>query len=203
LLDAFLQQGYDLAIGLEQGWPFFQSSWSLFVGDDGFVALTPDVNVIEQLTGGDGQTIVRTDPRWLQMAYGATPQAGAPSYWAQFNRQLVLMPPPAVGYALRAHGYRHGADWIAGGASAECDCDRRLHIPICWYAASLGYAQQEDEVLEATYANRFKESVGQARDAIMRPWPGAPRQFAYTHYPTRNGYPGGPAQLVLEVPAGP
>ena len=59
------------------------------------------------------------------------------------------------------------------GASAEVDADIRLHLPIVWYACSLGYAQQEDEVLEATYMNRYHEAVQIAHDSVMRPWTGA------------------------------
>jgi hypothetical protein len=69
----------------------------------------------------------------------------------------------------------------------------------------LGYAQQEDEVLEATYLNRFKETVGQARDSIMRVWSGQPRQMSYTSFPRtpNTAYPGGPSRVVIYPPTGP
>jgi hypothetical protein len=108
---------------------------------------------------------------------------GTPAYWGVLNRRIKTWPAPSTTSTMSALGFRGGADWIALGASSECDADRRLHIPICWYAASLGYAQQEDEVLESTYLNRYRESATMARDTIMRTWSGQPKQVAYTHYP--------------------
>jgi hypothetical protein len=37
------------------------------------------------------------------------------------------------------------------------------------YAVALAYAQQEDEVLEGTYMNRWQADVEGARRAIMEP----------------------------------
>jgi hypothetical protein len=102
---------------------------------------------------------------------------------------------------MRAQGFRMGADWVAAGAGSECDADPQLHIPICWYAASLGYAQQEDEVLEQTYLNRFKESSALARDAIMRGWSGQPKQVSWTTYKSSTATAGvGAGGLVFSLP---
>jgi hypothetical protein len=72
-------------------------------------------------------------------------------------------------------GYRAPNDWVSGGASSEVDADTRLHIPVAYYACALGYAQQEDEVLEATYMKRYAESVALAKDSVMRTWTAQPK----------------------------
>ena len=90
-----------------------------------------------------------------------------------------------MGQVMYAHGFRKPSDWIAGGASSDVDADERLHLPIAWYACSVGYAQQEDEVLEVTYQNRFRESVSIVQAAIMRPWTGGPKILNGVPYASR------------------
>jgi hypothetical protein len=163
-----------------------------------------DARHIEMMITSDGRLLPRLSARLAVLSFPPGKTAnGTPGYWTRLNRSLRLLPSPGTTSTILATGYRMGADWIGDGASGGCDCDRRLHIPICWYACSLGYAQQEDEVLESTYLNRFKESSAQARDIIMRPNPIQPKQVAWTHYPPAPSGPGGPAQLVLNVPPTP
>jgi hypothetical protein len=153
--------------------------------------ITPDGRLLDRMAGREA---VLTYPP----GQGGV---GNPAQWTRLNRSLQLLPPPGSLMTMHVTGYRAGADWInVVGASGECDCDRRLHIPICWYACSLGYAQQEDEVLEATYLNRFKESSAQARDIIMRPNPISPKQVAYASYPSKRGGAGGSNGVLLSLP---
>jgi hypothetical protein len=201
LLDNYVQEGYDRVLELESRWPFFESQWTLDVGADGAALMPSDARMIEMLLNSGGRLMRRIPPRLSVMSFppGQTNGTGSPLYWSRLNRQIFVRPAPGAITALTVFGYREGSDWISA-AGAECDCDRRLHIPICWYACSLGYAQQEDEVLEATYLNRFKEGAAIARDAIMKPNSTQPKQVGYTHYPTAVGGPGGPTQLVIAPP---
>lgn len=205
LLDVYIQEGYDRVLELEQRWPFFEERWTLNIPPDGESVMPIEARFIEMLVTPQGRILPRVPARLAVMSYppGNT-TAGIPACWTRINRSVVVSPPPGDVLILTVLGFRMGSDWIgAGGASAECDCDRRLHIPICWYACSLGYAQQEDEVLEVTYLNRFKESSAQAREAIMRPPPVTPRQVGYTHYPTQPSGPGGPARVIIQTTPGP
>ena len=200
LLDAFIQQGYDLVLGLENQWPFFQQLWGSVSSDAaGMIPLPDGLNHVELLMDSTGRTLTRGDPRWVYQVVGST-TVGIPSYWVQYNSEIHLYPAPGDVALFQLFGYRQGSDWIALGAGSECDCDRRLHIPICWYACSLGYAQQEDEVLEATYLNRYHETADEARKAIMRPWPGTPNQVSYTHYPRTGLGVDGIPQVVINTP---
>jgi hypothetical protein len=202
LLDAFIQEGYDRVLELEQRWPFFETRWTLDVPVGGEVAMPVDTAFVEMLITPAGLILQRIPLRLAVTTFPpGQPASGTPTYWSRLNRSIVVVPPPSATMTLTVIGYRAGFDWInVIGASGECDCDRRLHIPICWYACSLGYAQQEDEVLEATYLARFKENAMQARDAIMRASPITPKQVAYTHYPSSRRGPGGPAQLIINTP---
>jgi hypothetical protein len=201
LLDAYIQEGYDRVLNLEQRWPFFEHRWIIDVPADGRAQMPVDSRFLEMLLGSNGRLLRPLSPRLSVMSFplGLTPN-GTPGFWSSYNRTLVISPPTGTASTVTAYGYRQGDAWLTAGASSNCDCDRRLHIPICWYACSLGYAQQEDEVLEITYLNRFKEASGQARDAIMRAAPATPRQFAYTHYPRIPDDLSG--RLVLAPPGG-
>jgi hypothetical protein len=202
LLDTYVQEGYDRVLELEQRWPFFESEWPVETDATGAATMPVDASVMEMVITPDGRLLSRIPTRLAVLKFPpGQSSSGNPTCWTGVNRAFRVLPAPGSATDLTVYGFRMGSDWIAiVGASGECDCDRRLHIPICWYACSLGYANQEDEVLEATYLNRFKESSAQARDAIMRSWTGGPKQVNYTHYPTTGTGPGGPAQLVINVP---
>jgi hypothetical protein len=203
LLDGFLQDGYDRAVGLENRWPFFEATWPATVDEQGLVLLPSDVRSVEMFMTSDGRLLPRRTGRWGISVYGVGSTGSSSTYWSEWAGQYHVVPATGLVQNVTVFGFRAPSDWISQGASAECDCDRRLHIPICWYACSLGYAQQEDEVLEQTYLNRFRESVTMARDDIMRAWSGSPKQFASVSY----GSPYGPStrqpQVVITPPSEP
>lgn len=187
LLDNYIQEGYDRAIGLDQRWPFFAFQWSIDFDADGLAQMPADANHIQMMTAG-GRVLDRIDGRQAYEWFSPD-TVGTATAWTRRNRQLQVYPAPGNTLTVRATGYRMPSNWIGQGASGECDADRRLHIPIAWYACSLGYAQQEDEVLEQTYLNRFKESAAEARDIIMRPEPTAPLQLSYASYKRASAGP--------------
>jgi hypothetical protein len=86
-----------------------------------------------------------------------------------WGNELFLWPAATytdpVNYRLR--GYRYAPLWL--DVNQEPDCDPRLHLPLTHYAVALAYAQQEDEVLEATYMARWQADVEMAHRAIMDP----------------------------------
>lgn len=198
LLDVYLQDGYDRVINLETQWPFFEVLWTLPVpvGSAG-VPLPVDAREVVSIIGPSGR-VSRVDARHAENSWwGVGTSTGTPIVWTQVGQLLYFYPPPSAATTYQARGYRRPIDWVTQGASAEADADDRLHIPITYYACSVAYAQQEDEVLEATYMNRFRESVTVAHDAVMRAWSGAPKIV--------NGYAGfaratRPPQLVFQLP---
>ena len=185
LLDTFVRDGYDHIINQERRWPFFESMWLLSTNTDGTATLPVDADVVESLMTEDGQRLWHVDMRWAEDNYGGSTTTGSPTYWSQLGRTIYLYPAPGDALALRARGYRMPTDWINQGASAEVDADIRLHIPVTYYACSMGYAQQEDEVLEQTYMNRFREATTLAKDAVMRSWTGSPKIMFGMHHGRR------------------
>lgn len=199
LLDTYVQDGYDHIINLERRWPFFETLWTeISVPADGVFTMPVDADVIESLMTTQGQRLWHVDIRWAEDNIGIS-ASGTPGYWAEVGRQIVLFPKPTATMTLQGRGFRKPSAWIAQGASAEVDADLRLHVPICWYVCALGYAQQEDEVLEATYMNRYREAVTLARDAVLRPWTGQPKILNGMHYPSGPLTPRQP-QVVIQTP---
>ena len=130
------------------------------------------------------------DTRWIEDNFAGGTATGTSRYWSQINRNMYIWPKPsAASTPLYVRGFRRPLDWIASGASAEVDADQRLHIPVAYYACSMGYAQQEDEVLEATYMTRFRDAVTVAHAAVMRAWTGQPKILNSVHYGRRRGAP--------------
>jgi hypothetical protein len=82
---------------------------------------------------------------------------------------MYLWPKPSLSasYNVTIRGYN--APVWTGGASDIPDLDSRLHIALAYYAMSLVYAAQEDEVLEGVYMARWNRDVTQTLKTIMEP----------------------------------
>jgi hypothetical protein len=200
LLDVFIRDGYDHIVNLERRWPFFEVIWLLTADVDGTVILPLEADVVESVIAQDGHRLWHADTRWIEDNFAGSTTTGTPAYWSQINRTMYIWPKPTAVFPLQARGFRKPADWVAAGASAEVDADVRLHIPVAYYACSMGYAQQEDEVLEQTYMNRFREAVTVAQAAVMRAWTGQPKILNGTHY--AHSARGGAPSLVFQLPDG-
>ena len=203
LLDMFLQDGYDRIISLEVRWPFFETLWQVpVIGGAVSVELPANARMVESIFGPNGR-ILRIDSRACR---GRFRFAAVRSRWhpaildPDRQHDLSVARAGRANTTLRMRGFRAPTDWIAQGASAEVDADIRLHLPIVWYACAVGMAQQEDEVLEATYMNRFRESATIAHDDVMRPWTGGPKILNVGSASTGGtGAPRQP-QVILNTP---
>jgi len=174
-IDTYLQQGFERTINGETQWPFYAQTWDL-VRDpaESTIVLPGDVNPPGIMTLGNTDTGMRlgmvpqefAESRFLAL----TPTSGGPATYSVWGDTLYLWPAPAgnnghLNYRLR--GYRRPVTWLTPELSP--DCDPRLHLPLTHYASALAYAQQEDEVLEATYMQRWQQDAELARRAIMEP----------------------------------
>ena len=170
LLDQFIRDGYNRAVQAETRWPFFEDSWSVaVVADTAEYVLASDVGILVSVYDTDTeQRLKRLDTSIAEANFGSNTTAGDPLYWTEWGNSITFWPTPISDRTVTLRGYRKPTDWVTSGASTEVDADDRLHLPIAYYALSLAYAQQEDEVLEATYLNRFRESLELARQDIMR-----------------------------------
>lgn len=170
-IDDYVIEGFNRTIAAESGWPFYEQTWE-FTYDSATesTALPIDVDDIvtvmmpyesglrrlEYITQENAE-----ESRWLSTN-------GLPRFFSVWAHNLYLWPPPAEDIAIKLRGYRRplATVWDASGV---IDCDDRLKRPLAHYACSLAYAQQEDEVLERTYMERWQRDVEMARQAIMSP----------------------------------
>lgn len=171
LVNLFLNDAYARTIQMEERWPFFESSWSLSsVADTSAYTLDTTISALVQvLDTASDFVLAQLDHAVATRAYGdGSASSGVPTYWSEWAGSIYLWPRPNTVRTYSLIGYRKPTDWIAAGASSEVDADSRLHLPLYYYAVSLVYAQQEDDILEAMYMNRYVQSVARARDDIMR-----------------------------------
>jgi len=174
LLDSFIQEGFDRTIATEQRWPFYETQVSIERTDDTTNRVSiPDgidpasvISVID-VEGKMRLTQISNDQAEAQL--GGWYISGIPWYFSIWADQIELWPNPAGVRNLLIRGYRRSKSWMADGAGAVPDCDERLHIWLAHYAIALCYAQQEDEVLEGTYLQRWQVGMAGARSAICSP----------------------------------
>ncbi|HVQ53290.1 MAG TPA: hypothetical protein VMS92_24900 [Mycobacterium sp.] len=205
-IDVYLQQAFERTLNGETRWPFYAQTWDLVL-DPGAATmqLAGDVNVpgIMALTDKTNGVRLGMVPQvWAEDRFVATAAGSAGSMlYSVWGSLVYLWPAPAYAEerSFRLRGYRQPVEWLTADLSP--DCDWRLHLPLTHYAVALAYAQQEDEVLEATYMTRWQQDVELAHRAIMDPIHQRPLVMSAT---TRfGGSPGQPWTVALppfEVP---
>jgi hypothetical protein len=173
IINAYLNEAFTRTIAAESEWPFYATTWTVTqtIGQstltkptdlDSITSLADTGNSNYRLTGVDFDTA--EDEYFKVLA--PTGFATEYSLWGS----LIYLWPQVTFTALRTYtirGYRQPTDWVT--AVAAPDCDTRLHGCLAHYAVALAYAQQEDEVLEATYMQRWQTDAEAARRAIMEP----------------------------------
>lgn len=206
LIDLYTRDGYDRIIDMETRWPFFEKRWNV-VATNGTTTLPTDAREVESVTTSNGR-IEHIDQLHVERGFpkdpmnpDATTSAGSPQFWSQLADSIELHPAIAGDLYLSLRGYRKPLDWVSLGAAAPVDADDRLHLPIIWYVCSVAYAQQEDEVLEQVYANRFHEGATIAHASIMRAWTGEPKIL--NGYSSPRWQPTQPAVVFNVPPSGP
>jgi hypothetical protein len=174
-IDVYLQQAYERTLNAESRWPFFATSWAVTqlaneawidlpgnVDPAGIMALTDDIH---------GYRLEIVPQVWAEDVFRGN-NAGTTSsvMYSVWGDRIYLW--PVVGHdvdrAFTLRGYRRPLAWI-DVATESPDCDPRLHLPLTQFAVALAYAQQEDEVLEATYMQRWLDDVELAHANIMKP----------------------------------
>jgi hypothetical protein len=153
---------------------------------------------VVSLTNGYSMAVINHENAEQAFFTGAsTPPTGTPVYCSIWEGQLWLWPTPDISssYEVQLRGYRQPV-W-ASGASEIPDLDPRLHICLVYYAISLAYAQQEDEVLEGVYLGRWQRDLQQQMKTILAPVRNRPLVM-------NGGAPvGGVPTFVINPPVGP
>jgi len=171
---AYIDEAFQRTIAAENRWPSYEKTWTVVVPMGGVSAtLDSDVNrpavvaVTNQETGWKLQQISEEE---ADLRFGSDTQDGAGlrpgwfSFWAdQINFWPRFEAQEETIFLMR--GYRKPLMTFA--TDGQVDADPRLHRPLAHFAVALAYAQQEDEVLESTYMQRWQRDVEMARLAIM------------------------------------
>lgn len=202
LLNPYLQDGFDATLALSNRWPRQEEIWNLSkVADATSVTLAADCNPnqIMSVVGQDGYRLAYLNHENAEDLFSPTQMigTGAPIYWSFWDGLLYMWPSPepTVSYDLMVRGYRQPV-W-SDVAGTIPDLDSRLHQAICYYAMSLSYAAQEDEILEGVYLARWQRDCNARMKAILEP---AHHRPLVLH----GGTPiGGISPYVVNLPAGP
>jgi hypothetical protein len=174
LLNRYLQDGFDASLAMDNRWPRQEKIWQVSkVINNTSVTLPPDSapNTIMSVIGQTGYRLAYMNHENAEDLFSPTTMVatGAPIYWSYWDGQMYLWPTPEVTttYDLTVRGYRQPV-W-SDAASTVPDIDPRLHQAICYYAMSLSYAAQEDEILEGVYMARWNRDVAARMKAILEP----------------------------------
>jgi hypothetical protein len=198
LIDLYARDGFEHIINTETRWPFYEQLWRDLVATDGVLTVPTDAREIVSVVGSNGR-LEHIDNMHVERLYSQPATATYALVWSQMGSTIYLWPPPAGEWTVTLRGYRAPIDWVSQGAGAEVDGDERLHLAVVWFCCAAAYAQQEDEVLEATYTARFNETAGIARDSIMRVWTGQPKILNRYGAVATSAEPTQPT-IILNVP---
>lgn len=177
-IDSWLQEAFDRTIGAINQWPFYEETWSLtLLAGQSTIALptSPALEpqgIVSIMDVTDNVKLAMVDHEWAEDWYGVSPaSAGTLTHFSVWDDTINFWPALDLGtnHAIQVRGYRQPNDWIADGASAQPDCDSRLHLGLANYAIALAYIQQEDESLERVYMERWQKDVEIAFRAITDP----------------------------------
>lgn len=175
VLNVYLQEAFDRTMAMTNQWPRAETTWvlSLLPGNVS-ATMPPDMNVpsiLSVLAVDRGYRLSFINHEKAEQNYTPLYNAadGNALYWSTWGDQMYLWPrlSKAAPYDVVVRGHRQPV-WT-NGASDIPDLDPRLHVTLCYFALSLAYAQQEDDVLEAAYMARWSRDLGQQMKTIMEP----------------------------------
>jgi hypothetical protein len=196
----YLDEAFLRTIAAENIWPYYESQWQLVCpAGQSSMPLADNVNIpgiMSLIQVGAGLRVPQVDQneaeqRWLlwddeAIAGDGVFGVGAYSIWA---RRINLWPPSLANgertFALR--GFRQPMQTFDPN-TGQVDADPRLHRALAHFAIALAYAQQEDDVLEGRYMDRWQKDVEMARKAIMDPARNRPIVM-YGNWRQRRGVP--------------
>lgn len=175
LLNVYLEDAFERTMAYDNRWPRYETTWDVSqVPGTTSITLPPDLNrpsIMTVISQPDGYRLVMADPSNAEQVFldgNSTVHTGPPVYYSVWQNQMTLWPQPdqaVLPYSLTVRAYRQPV-WD-NAASAVPDLDERLHITLAYYAMSLVYAQQEDEILEGVYVARWQRDLSQQMKTIL------------------------------------
>ncbi len=202
VLNVYLQEAFDRTMAMTNQWPRSETTWlaTLLPGATS-LTLPPDLCVpglISVMARDHGYRLSAINQETAEMNYAPLDQAQDtnPLYFSLWGTQMYLWPRinKAEPYDLLLRGYRQPV-WTHA-ASDIPDLDPRLHVTLAYFALSLAYAQQEDDVLEAAYLARWNRDLMQQLKTMMEPMHARPLVM-------HGGSPVGGVPSYVVFPPGP
>jgi|SRR5262252_4381207 len=200
LLNLYLQEAFDRTMAADNRWPRYEKTWTVskVPGSDS-ISLPADLNIpsiLSVINAADGYRIVAINHENAEDLFAPTSMigTGAPIYFSLWDNKLWLWPnlDPTLSADFQLRAYRQPV-WT-NAASDIPDLDQRLHMTLSWFAISLVYAQQEDDVLEGQYLARWDRDLRQQMKMIFEPVHHRPLVL-------HGGAPiGGVAPYIINVP---
>jgi hypothetical protein len=175
LLNVYLQEAFDRTMAMTNQWPRSEKTWqvALLPGLTS-VTLPPDLNIpglISVIAVANGYRLSAINQEAAETNYANLNEASDtnPLYFSVWGTEMFLWPRVSKvdPFDLLVRGYRQPM-WD-NAASVIPDLDPRLHVTLAYFALSLAYAQQEDDVLEAAYLARWNRDLMQQIKTIMEP----------------------------------
>jgi len=175
VLNVYLQEAFDRTMAMSNHWPRSETTWRVaLIPGLLSVTLPPDLNtpsLTSVLVEAGGYRLTAINHELAEMNYANLNNAADtnPLYFSVWGNEMFLWPriSKAEPLDLIVRGYRQPV-WD-NAASTIPDLDPRLHVTLAYFALSLAYAQQEDDVLEAAYLARWNRDLMQQIKTIMEP----------------------------------
>lgn len=177
-IDPWLDDAFERVMGTDDRWPGFEAEWTLstvadqlaytkatFGNSSGYL-VDQIISITDYTDSANVFDLKALSHDKAKAVFGLGQNQGTvPAYWSEWNASIYLWPAPGQVRSLRIDGYRLPS-W-SSSASAEPDCDARLHLCLFYFGCAMAYAQQEDDVLEADYMRQFDASLRQAHRRVM------------------------------------
>ena len=175
VLNVYLQEAFDRTMAFTNKWPRNETSWGLSVlSDQPSTTIPADVNIpsIMAVTAVDqGYAMVQVEQHLAEQNFAPlnVVSQGTPVFYSVWGDQLYVWPQPLSGapFDMVMRGYRQPV-WD-NAASTIPDLDPRLHVTLAYFALSLAYIKEEDEVMEGIYLGRWNRDLTQQLRSILEP----------------------------------
>jgi hypothetical protein len=209
VIASYVDEGFKRTVAAENRWPTYEQQWQLtLLAGEANVPLPTDINIpaiMSVISVESGKKLEQINQEEGEARFGGkvSDSAATPIYFSIWSRLMFFWPRSrsAEDRIFVMRGYRKPLTTF--DASGEIDADPRLHQALAHYAIALAYAQQEDDVLESRYMDRWQRDVEMARKAIMDPSGNRPLVM-YGNWPrgrTRLITGEGPSSVSIIVPS--
>jgi hypothetical protein len=198
-IEAYLDEAFIRTVSAENRWPFYEQSWQLphAVGTT-WLDMPIDMNppaIMSVLPVAPGPKLQQISQEEAEDRFSMQPtDGGTAAFYSIWGSRIWLWPLATsvspVDYVVR--GYRRPLTTF-NASTGQVDADPRLHRALAHYAIALAYAQQEDDVLEARYMDRWQRDVEQVRRAAMDPAGNRPLVM-HGNFSSRRGVPSSSVQ---------